>query len=170
MHSYNQEVAALAKILGGHLSARRLTCTTAESCTGGMIGAAITSVAGASEWFSGGVIAYSNDVKMRLLDVSEKTLESHGAVSAETVAAMAEGATKLLRCDCAIAVSGIAGPGGGSEEKPVGLVYFGIRGNETVTTRRFLFSGNRESIRQQATKQGLSLLIEHFSVKTPQTL
>ena len=169
MDSHDQVIAALAEELGSHLSAHRLTCTTAESCTGGMIGAAITSVAGASGWFHGGVIAYSNEVKMRLLGVPEACLKNNGAVSAETVAAMADGAANLLRSDCAIAVSGIAGPGGGSEEKPVGLIYFGIRVNGTTATHRFLFSGDRHSIRRVATKQGLSLLIERLSGNNPQS-
>ena len=163
MDTNDQHMESLAMTLGTLLSAKNLTCATAESCTGGMIGAAITMVAGSSEWFNGGVIAYSNEVKTGLLSVPEQVLTDFGAVSAETVAAMADGAATLLNSDCVIAVSGIAGPGGGTEEKPVGLVYFGIRAHGRTTARRFLFSGDRQSIRQAATVQGLSLLIEQLS-------
>ena len=149
--------------LGRLMKERHLSCAVAESCTGGLIGGAITSIAGASEWFRGGVIAYSNEVKLRLLGVPERTLLDHGAVSSETVTAMAEGAARLLRTDCSIAVSGVAGPGGGTGEKPVGLVFIGIRVNGRTSSYRFLFSGDRDDVRREAVTTSLSLLLEQVA-------
>ncbi|MBN1760074.1 MAG: CinA family protein [Chitinispirillaceae bacterium] len=153
----------LARQLGRQLRKMHRTCAVAESCTGGLIGGAITSVAGSSEWFRGGVIAYSNEVKLRLLGVPEQTLLDHGAVSSETVTAMAEGAARLCEADCAIAVSGVAGPGGGTGEKPVGLVFIGVRANGGTSHHRFLFTGDRSAIRQATVTTGLSLLLEQLS-------
>jgi nicotinamide-nucleotide amidase len=161
--TFDTQLAALSQELGRHLQKRQLTCAVAESCTGGLVGAAITSVAGSSGWFRGGVIAYSNEVKMRLLGVPEQILAEHGAVSAETVAAMAEGAAWLLQADCAIAVSGIAGPGGDSAEKPVGLVFIGIRANGATSGHRYVFTGDRDAVRHAATTAGLRLLLERIS-------
>ncbi len=144
-----------AELLGRELLNKEYTLATAESCTGGMIGAAITAVPGSTAWFRGGIIAYENTVKVALCRVPEETLAEHGAVSEETVKAMAAGVAQNLQTDCAIAVSGIAGPDGGSEEKPVGLVYIGVycRGNSTAY--RYIFSGSREEVREQATEEGL---------------
>lgn len=148
-----------ARLLGEALLRRSETLCTAESCTGGMIGAAITSVAGSSQWFPGGIIAYDNGVKNKLLGVDQSILETFGAVSPETVSAMATAAAKLFATTAAIAVSGIAGPGGGSEQKPVGLVYIGLyyRGQCTICKR--LFSGDREAVRQQSVETALSALV-----------
>lgn len=109
--------------IGELLKAKNLSLSTAESCTGGGIAALITSVPGSSEYFNGGIVAYSNDVKMALLHVSHETLEKYGAVSRETVTEMVRGAMKTLKTDCAVATSGIAGPGGATLEKPVGTVW-----------------------------------------------
>jgi PncC family amidohydrolase len=117
----SETLAALAAAL----TARHWTLATAESCTGGLIGAAITDLPGASAYFLGGIIAYDNRIKNQLLGVPETILAAHGAVSAQTVEAMAAGARRQLSADCAIAVSGVAGPDGGTPEKPVGLVYIG---------------------------------------------
>ena len=154
----------LATDLGRLLVELKLTCVVAESCTGGMIGAAITSVAGSSGWFRGGVIAYSNEVKMRLLGIPEQVLAEYGAVSAETVSAMAEGAAKLLGAGCGVSVSGIAGPGGGSDEKPVGLVYIGIFLGGKTSTFRHKFSGGRAAVRNAAAGAALKHLIDQLSV------
>jgi PncC family amidohydrolase len=157
---------SLTTELGRLLSDHKLTCAVAESCTGGMIGAAITAVAGSSAYFRGGVIAYGNEVKMRLLGVPEQVLAEHGAVSAETVAAMASGAAKLLGADCAVSVSGIAGPGGGTDEKPVGLVYIGTSVKGRIATFRHRFPGDREGVRDAATAAAFSHLIDQLTDAT----
>ena len=134
------------------------TCATAESCTGGGIGAAITSVAGSSEVFLGGIISYANEVKRDVLGVAAQVLDEHGAVSSETAAQMAEGARKLMKADVAVAVTGIAGPGGGSAEKPVGLVWFGLATADGVRTEKAIFPGDREQVRSATVTHALGML------------
>lgn len=136
------------------------TIATAESCTGGMIGATITSVPGSSDVFLGGIVSYANSAKQSLLGVSQETLAEHGAVSAETAGQMANGAVKALSATIAISVTGIAGPGGQTHEKPVGLVYFGVATPNGVSTHCRNFSGSRESIRLKAVAAALALLEE----------
>ena len=148
------------KSLGKILKKNRLTLAVAESCTGGMIGGAITDHAGASEYFHGGVIAYDNRIKCDILGVSEKILEAQGAVSSETVTAMAKGVQKLMNADCAIAVSGVAGPGGGTKEKPVGLVYIGIAVKKRYSIFECRFKGTRAEIRKKTVAESLKRLIE----------
>lgn len=150
---------SLSMEVGNLLICRNMRCSVAESCTGGMIGAAISSVAGSSSWFTGGVIAYDNDVKIRVLKVPEQTIAQNGAVSAETVEAMAAGVAELLRTECAVSISGIAGPSGGSPEKPTGLVYIGILVCDTLVHFRHLFPGNRAEVRAAATEAALKHLI-----------
>ena len=140
------------------LKARGLTCATAESCTGGGVGSAITAVPGSSAVFAGGVISYSNDVKREVLGVKEGTLASVGAVSAETAAQMADGARKLLKTDLAVSLTGIAGPDGGSDEKPVGLVWFGLSTKDGTRTEKALFRGVRARVREQAVIHALGML------------
>jgi len=140
------------------LKARGLTCATAESCTGGGVGQAITAVPGSSAVFAGGVISYSNDVKRDVLGVKPATLESVGAVSAETAAQMAAGVRRLLKVELAVSLTGIAGPDGGSQEKPVGLVWFGLATGEGVRTEKAIFRGDREGIRQNAVIHALGML------------
>lgn len=120
---FSEEDTPLEMIVGDLLKKKKLTVSTAESCTGGSIAARLTSISGSSEYFNGGIVAYSNDVKMGLLHVSSETLAQHGAVSEETVIEMVKGAMKALKTDCAVATSGIAGPNGGTPEKPVGTVW-----------------------------------------------
>ena len=120
---FSEEDTPLEVIVGDLLKKKKLTVSTAESCTGGSIAARLTSISGSSEYFNGGIVAYSNDVKMGLLHVSSETLAQHGAVSEETVIEMVKGAMKALKTDCAVATSGIAGPNGGTPEKPVGTVW-----------------------------------------------
>lgn len=120
---FSEEDTPLEMIVGDLLKKKKLTVSTAESCTGGSIAARLTSISGSSEYFNGGIVAYSNDVKMGLLHVSSETLAQHGAVSEETVIEMVKGAMKVLKTDCAVATSGIAGPSGGTPEKPVGTVW-----------------------------------------------
>lgn len=116
----------LEEKIGVLLKAKHLTLSTAESCTGGAIAALITSVPGSSDYFNGGIVAYSNEAKMSLLQVSAETLEKYGAVSRETVTEMVKGAMESLKTDCAVATSGIAGPGGGTPEKPIGTVWIAV--------------------------------------------
>ena len=140
------------------LRAQGLTCATAESCTGGGVGAAITAVPGSSAVFLGGVISYANAVKEGVLGVSPETLATVGAVSSETAAQMADGVRRLLKADLAVSVTGIAGPGGGSAEKPVGLVWFGLATKDGVRTERAIFTGDRAAVRAQAVTHALGML------------
>ncbi len=136
------------------------TMSAAESCTGGMIGEVITEVPGSSDCFLGSAVTYSNDAKERILGVSHDTLVSHGAVSEETAREMALGAIKAYGSGYAVAVTGIAGPGGGTDEKPVGLVYIAVAdGPRTVVTRN-KFSGDRTQIRESTTREALALLAQ----------
>jgi len=138
----------------------RKTIATAESCSGGLIAHRLTNVPGASTPFLGGVVAYSNAVKVALLDVPESTLESFGAVSEPVAKAMAEGARRCFGCDFAVAVTGIAGPGGGTPEKPVGLVYMAVAGPEGVSATKHRFSGERASVKEQTAEAALTMLWE----------
>jgi nicotinamide-nucleotide amidase len=138
--------------------AQGLTLAAAESCTGGMVAQRLTSVPGSSAVFVGAIVSYADEIKTRELDVPRETLERHGAVSAETAAAMAVGARERLVADVAVAVTGIAGPSGGSDEKPVGLVYLHAEGPKGGRSVDFVFPGDRESIRRRATVTALHLL------------
>jgi PncC family amidohydrolase len=138
---------------------RNLTCATAESCTGGGIGALITSVAGSSSVYLGGVISYANEVKRDVLGVSENILNTVGAVSKETAEAMALGVRKLTNADFSVSVTGIAGPGGATADKPVGLVWFGVASEHKVYSEKMIFSGDRESVRSQTAEHSLGLLM-----------
>jgi nicotinamide-nucleotide amidase len=138
---------------------RKLTCATAESCTGGGVGHAITGVAGSSAVFWGGIISYDNSVKQGVLGVPEEVLATKGAVSSECAAAMAEGARRLLKTDLAVSITGIAGPGGGSPDKPVGLVWFGLASKTGTITEKNVFPGDREAVRAAAVERALSLLL-----------
>jgi nicotinamide-nucleotide amidase len=135
-----------------------LTLATAESCTGGMVAQRLTSVPGSSEVFVGAIVAYADEVKAEQLGVPRELLERHGAVSAEAAAAMAAGARERLAADVSVAVTGVAGPGGGSDEKPVGLVYLHAEGPEKARGVDFVFPGDRESIRRRATVTALHLV------------
>ena len=136
------------------------TLVTAESCTGGMIGETITAVPGSSKPYLGGVVTYSNELKMALCGVSEETLSKHGAVSSQTACEMAEGIRSRFGSDIAVSVTGIAGPGGGSEEKPVGLVYIGVSTCKETRAHRFQFMGNRDKIRRLSVKNALYLALK----------
>jgi nicotinamide-nucleotide amidase len=156
----DQDLEALALKLGRALLTRRWRVATAESCTGGWIAKALTDVAGSSQWFDGGIVAYSNAAKLALLDVPGDVLAAHGAVSEETVRAMAEGARTRYAADLAVAVSGIAGPDGGSADKPVGLVHFAWAAADRVTAARRIFAGNRETVRRLTVAFALERLAE----------
>lgn len=137
--------------------------SVAESCTGGLIGAALTDIAGSSRYFRGGIIAYDNEIKSRLLNVPNQILTEYGAVSDKTVAAMADGACKLFKTECAISVSGIAGPDGGTEIKPVGLVYIGIAIKDSIKSFRYNFSGDRKEVRLSAVESALNRFLDVFA-------
>ena len=149
--------------------ARGWTLATAESCTGGLVGAALTAPAGASDVYVGGVIAYSNEVKRAQLGVTEETLQAHGAVSAETAASMAAGARRELDADLAVSVTGIAGPGGGTPEKPVGLVFMTVESPDGHFAERLQLPGDRDAIRVGATDAALRLLRRVLSQSATKT-
>jgi nicotinamide-nucleotide amidase len=155
---FAREEVDTAELVLSLLRERGLTLATAESCTGGLVGARLTDVPGSSDVYVGGVVAYADQVKREQLGVPAELLATHGAVSAETAAAMAEGARTRLGADVAVSVTGIAGPGGGSEEKPVGLVHLHAVGPAGELSRRFDFPGDRETIRRRATVGALHLV------------
>lgn len=153
----------LSQRVGQALAQRNATVTTAESCTGGWIAKTLTDIAGSSAWFEQGFVTYSNEAKQKMIGVSSHTLENHGAVSEAVVREMALGARLAAEADFALSVSGIAGPDGGSEAKPVGTVWFGFadkQGQVVACVQRF--SGDREAVRYQATQYALQYLWEHF--------
>ena len=149
----------IAEKLVRALTEKRMTCATAESCTGGGVGYTITGVSGASAVFWGGVISYDNSVKRDVLGVPEEVLATKGAVSSECAAAMAEGARRLLKTDLAVSLTGIAGPGGGSAEKPVGLVWFGLASKGGTLTEKKVLRGDRGYVRCAAVEHALGLLL-----------
>ncbi len=138
----------------------RRTLATAESCTGGLIAHRITNIAGASDCFLGGVVAYSNEVKASLLRVSRDDLRRHGAVSEPVARQMAAGVCARLGSDYGIGVTGIAGPGGGTPDKPVGLVYIAVAAGAEVRVTRNVFAGTRKSIKEQTAEAALTLLLD----------
>ena len=150
----------LAELLVKKMIAKELTLATAESCTGGLIGHTITNISGASDVFVGGVIAYSNEVKMSLLGVSGDTLDSVGAVSEDVARQMAVGARDCFRADIAVGVTGIAGPSGGTVEKPLGLVYVGVAWSGGCDVMRNVFPGSRLEVKQATVTQALEMILE----------
>ncbi len=157
-HCYGGDGADLAAVVLELLRARHHRLATAESCTGGLVGARITAVPGASVTFAGGLVAYGDEVKTALLDVPPSILETHGAVSEETVRAMAAGARRRFGVTSAIAVTGIAGPTGGSPEKPVGTVWLAASAGPTARAAKRVFPGSRTEIRQRSAQAALDLL------------
>jgi PncC family amidohydrolase len=139
--------ASLLNKLAKILIEKQLKLAVAESCTGGMLGQMITSLSGSSEYFVGGVISYANEIKANLLNVSQQTLENYGAVSEETAKEMANGVLSLCNANASIAVTGIAGPGGGTIDKPVGTVCIATTFSNKTETKKYLFNGNREQVR-----------------------
>ncbi|WP_027177661.1 CinA family protein [Maridesulfovibrio bastinii] len=148
----------LVSEIGELLVSKGWTMSTAESCTGGLVAATLTDVSGSSRWFSGAIVAYSNEIKMAMLDVSEKTLIDHGAVSEETVLEMADGVSKKLGTQVGISLSGVAGPTGGSAEKPVGTVWMGWHIGDKTFARKCLFSGDRAAVKKQSLEYVLETL------------
>jgi len=153
---------SLESRIGALLRERGLTLAVAESCTGGLVADRLTDVPGSSDYFVGGIIAYAYEAKVALLGVSWDTLRAHGAVSRETVLEMAHGARKALLADIAVSVSGIAGPGGGLPNKPVGTTWIGLSApeGESATSRRFL--GERRENKRLAAEAALQLVLDHL--------
>jgi nicotinamide-nucleotide amidase len=159
------EIYSLSELVGKQLLARNWRVATAESCTGGGIAAAITKIAGSSAWFEYGIVSYADTAKEKLLHVNVKDLEKHGAVSEVIVVQMAKGMLAVSGADIAVAVSGIAGPSGGSIEKPVGSVWFAwALADGRVSAQYFCFVGQRNDIQQQSIAEGLRGLIALLGV------
>jgi PncC family amidohydrolase len=156
----NEHCPELARALGEALRKRGLWLVTAESCTGGLIAATLTDVPGASAWFKGGIVAYANEVKERLLDVPAPLLAMYGAVSSETVRAMAEGVCRRLDADVGIAVSGVAGPTGGSPEKPVGSVHIAVAVSGELKDALRRFPGDRAEVRFRTVETALRMALD----------
>ena len=161
----DRQLQALSAQIGENLRQRNATVTCAESCTGGWIAKVFTDISGSSAWFGRGFVTYSNEAKQQLVNVQADSLAHYGAVSETVVREMALGARKAAQADYAISVSGIAGPDGGSEEKPVGTVWFGLAGpQDNVLTFQQHFSGNREAVRRQSVAWALQKLYDEFLI------
>jgi len=156
---------SLAERLQAICLERGLRVALAESCTGGRVGDALTDVAGSSGYVAGGIVAYEDAAKVALLGVPRETLEAHGAVSAQVAVAMAEGARTLFGVDLAAAVTGIAGPGGASAGKPLGLTYVALVDGEGATVRRFTWAGDREANKAASARAALELLVERATAR-----
>ena len=156
---FEAETLDLAQSVLDACRARGWHVATAESCTGGLVAGALTAIAGSSDVVERGFVTYSNEAKWELLGVPAETIAAHGAVSAETAAAMAEGAVARAPVDLAISVTGVAGPGGGSVEKPIGLIILGLaRRDGSCRTERHIFDGDRSAVRRAAVNRALGLL------------
>lgn len=150
----------LLRKVADELKKKGLKIATAESCTGGMLANLLTNISGSSEYFDRGIVSYSNRAKIELLGVKEETLERYGAVSEQTAREMAEGVRERSKVDIGISTTGIAGPTGGTKDKPVGLVYIGISTKEKTIVRKFLFKGSRIENKESACNAALSMLLE----------
>ena len=147
------------QIVANNLSTQNLKVTCAESCTGGLLAANLTRLPGSSAWFDMGFVTYSNEAKQQMLNVNPTTLAHYGAVSEEVVREMALGALIASKADYALSISGIAGPSGGSEEKPVGLVWFGVASKKRIWAEFKVFNGDRDQVRAQAVQHAIQLLL-----------
>jgi len=160
-----EERKMLEKEIGELLKKLGLTLAVAESCTGGLLAHRITNIPGSSSYFMGGVVAYSNQVKNALLKVSEETLRTHGAVSRETAIQMAKGVRELLGTDIGIGITGIAGPGGATPTKPVGLVYVALSAPDHEECHQFLWQGHRIQNKRLSTEAALKMLLDYLKSK-----
>ena len=151
----------IEKRIGKMLKERGLKIAVAESCTGGLISSRITDISGASDYFEAGITTYSNESKIRLLNAPEDIIDRYGAVSEETAKAMAEGVKKTVHADIGVSVTGIAGPTGGTEGKPVGTVFIGLATKKATYVRKFFFDGNRLEIRRK-TSDAAFMLVEEY--------
>ena len=161
-HWYGEDETDLAAVVLDQMRARGATLAVAESCTGGLLGARLTAIPGASDTFVGGAVAYDDTVKTGMLGVPAEILERHGAVSEEVARAMAAGAARALAARCALAITGIAGPGGGTPEKPVGTVWLALQADGATAAVRRVFPGDRAEIRARSAQAALDLLRRHF--------
>lgn len=159
-----EQTQQLVKQIADQLTQRSEKLCTAESCTGGLIAKTLTDLAGSSDWFERGFVTYSNQAKTDMLAVPESVIETYGAVSEAVVNAMVVGALKHSAADYAIAVTGVAGPGGGSEEKPVGTVWIGVGSKAQVIARKYVFSGDRGEVRQATLDTALESLNDMLGV------
>jgi len=157
-HVFSRQGESLEQIVGYYLQMRNATVAVAESCTGGLIGERITSVSGSSRYFLGGGMVYSNELKHKFADVPKALIAAHGAVSRQVAAAMAEGIRKKCGATWGLSVTGIAGPTGGTEEKPVGLVFHALSNGESTEVVERTFPGDRERVRWWASQQALDML------------
>ena len=145
------------------LKKNNFTIATAESCTGGLIAHILTNVSGSSEYFDRGVVSYSNKAKLEILKVSDRVLSEHGAVSAEVAKDMAEGIRKISNADIGLSTTGIAGPTGGTKDKPVGLVYIAVSISNQTVVKKFQFSGNRLQNKESTCSAALQMLLDHLN-------
>jgi PncC family amidohydrolase len=159
----SNETYYLSERVGHMLRAARLTLAVAESCTGGMLGGLLTEVPGSSEYFVGGVIAYADEIKQRLLGVSAETLATQGAVSAEAALEMARGVRSVTGASVGVSITGVAGPGGGTAEKPVGLTYIALVGPQFERVEKRVWSGDRPSNREASADLALKLVLSYLA-------
>lgn len=163
--SVNREETLLEERIVNLMRERNLTLAVAESCTGGMLSSRIIDVAGVSDVYKAGFVTYANEAKQNLIGVKEETLRDFGAVSEQTAREMVLGAMKVAKADMAVATTGIAGPGGGTAEKPVGLVYVACGRAEDIVVERCLFDGTRSEIRQASVEHALEILYREIMKK-----
>ncbi len=159
----DDELLDLAERVGAACRARGITIATAESCTAGLVAHLLTEVPGSSDYFRGGLVTYANDVKTALAGVPDETLAAHGAVSAQVAVAMAEGARSRLGVDLAVAVTGVAGPAGGTPSKPVGLTYVAVADGSGDDVRRFAWAEDRSGNKRSSAAAALALVVERLS-------
>jgi nicotinamide-nucleotide amidase len=159
---YGFDDDTLSLIVGGLLKEKGQTLAVAESCTGGSLGKIITDIPGSSDYFVGGIIAYSNEMKKKLLSVSDDILNKYGAVSEECACAMAEGVVKNLGASVGISITGVAGPAGGADEKPVGLVYIGLASPGKLEAKQFKFGNERDRNRERSAISALDMIRKHL--------
>jgi nicotinamide-nucleotide amidase len=157
---YGDEQVDLARVVGDALRQRGLTIAVAESCTGGLLAKRLTDAAGSSDFMIGGIVTYADEAKIELLGVPAATIERHGAVSEETAVAMLDGIIGRTGADCAISITGIAGPGGGTEEKPVGTVWTGVAAGDERRVRLVRLFGDRSEIRERSVQAALKILLD----------
>jgi PncC family amidohydrolase len=169
-----EELTELSRTVGAYLLAAKLTCATAESCTGGLVGHLLTEISGCSAYFMGGAIVYANAIKAHVLGVDEGTLDREGAVSYATAHAMANGAQRLYDVDMAVAITGIAGPGGGSPTKPVGLVYVHLAARSGLPNRlqepyqrgeRFVWPADRTGNKLLSAQAALQMMLDYLQAR-----
>jgi PncC family amidohydrolase len=161
----DDDLVALARRVGEALRERSLHLATAESCTGGLVAHLITEVPGSSDYFTGALVTYGNEAKVALSDVPREVLDAHGAVSAQVARAMADGTRQRLGVDLAVAVTGIAGPDGGSAEKPVGLTYIAVADADGADVRRHLWDGDRSTNKRASAAAALDLVLERVTAR-----